>query len=151
MTTSTFKQLPLSDLRTSLPKFKRQVQLGMKRIAATYYGQVVGFLVPLKDIAPLEAEGLIEQTEEMSLSDFRTQMTECWERLQLDVDCIYLTYHTRKAAAFVSPRFVPYLPIPVAEVSHKLLAVNSEILEATPANVGAVNSAPATNEEVSNV
>jgi len=151
MTHSAFKQLPLSDLRTSLPKFKRQVQLGMKRIAATYYGQVVGFLVPLKDIAPLEAEGLIEHTEEMSLSDFRAQMTECWERLQLDVDCIYLTYHTRKAAAFVSPRFVPHLPIPVAEVSHKLLAVNSEILEATPAVTGSAANREMKGEEVSNV
>ena len=126
---SSFKQLSLSDLRVSLPKFKRQVQLGMKRIAATYYGQVVGFLVPLKDIEGFENEGWIQKTEEMSLSDFRTQMTECWERLQLDVDCIYLTYHTRRAAAFVSPRLMPHLPIPISEVSHKLLAVNSEILE----------------------
>ncbi|MEM7770502.1 MAG: prevent-host-death family protein [Cyanobacteria bacterium P01_E01_bin.6] len=149
--TSAFKQLPLSDLRTSLPKFKRQVQLGMKRIAATYYGQVVGFLVPLKDILPLEADGLIENTEEMSLSDFRSQLTECWERLQLDVDCIYLTYHTRRAAVFVSPRFMPYLPIPVAEVSHKLLAVTSEILEATPVVVGSDVESTVKDEEVSHV
>lgn len=129
MSSYSFKQLSLSDLRTSLPKFKRQVQLGMKRIAATYYGEVVGFLVPLKDIEGFEDEGWIEKTEEMSLSDFRAQMTECWERLQLDVDCIYLTYHTRRAAAFVSPRLMPHLPIPVAEVSDKVLAINSGILE----------------------
>ncbi|ACK65726.1 hypothetical protein PCC8801_1676 [Rippkaea orientalis PCC 8801] len=103
----------------------------MKRIAATYYGQVVGFLVPLKDISELEEEGLINvnKTEEMSLSDFRAQMTECWERLQIEIDCIYLTFHTRRAAAFVSPRFMPYLPIPMSDVAHKLLAVESEILE----------------------
>lgn len=126
---SSFKQLPLSDLRADLPKFKRQVQLGMKRIAATYYGQVVGFLVPLKDLEVAEQEGEIKETEEMSLSDFRAQMTECWERLQMDVDCIYLTYHTRRAAAFVSPRLAAYLPIPVSEVAHQLLAVDSGLIE----------------------
>lgn len=126
---SSFKELPLSDLRSSLPKFKRQVQLGMKRIAATYYGQVVGFLVPLKDVAGLEAEGWIRFSEEMSLTEFRGQMTECWERLQVDVDCIYLTFHTRRAAAFVSPRLMIHLPIPDSDVSHKLLAYESGILD----------------------
>lgn len=126
---SSFKQLPLSELRASLPKFKRQVQLGMKRIAATYYGQVVGFLVPLKDVAGLEEEGWITKTEEMSLTDFRAEMTESWERLQVEVDCIYLTFHTRRAAAFVSPRLITHLPIPVSDVAHKLLAVDSALVE----------------------
>lgn len=129
---NSYKQLPLSELRASLPKFKRQVQLGMKRIAATYYGQVVGFLVPLTDITKLEEECLIEKTEEMSLSDFRAQMTECWERLQVDVDCIYLTFHTRRAAAFVSPRLMRYLPIPISDVAHKLLALDSGLIESEP-------------------
>lgn len=126
---NSFKQLPLSELRASLPKFKRQVQLGMKRIAATYYGEVVGFLVPLKDIAGLEEDGWITKTEEMSLTDFRAGMTECWERLQVEVDCIYLTFHTRRAAAFVSPRLMPHLPIPISDVAYKLLDVDSEIVE----------------------
>ena len=126
---SSFKQLPLSDLRESLPKFKRQVQLGMKRIAATYYGQVVGFLVPLKDVATLEEEGWIMKSEEMSLTDFRAQMTECWERLQVEVDCIYLTFHTRRAAAFVSPRHTAHLPIPISDVAHKLLTLDSDIVD----------------------
>jgi hypothetical protein len=126
---NSFKQLPLSDLRSSLPKFKRQVQLGMKRIAATYHGQVVGFLVPLKDIENAEQENAISTSEDMSLSNFRMQMTECWERLQVDVDCIYLTYHSRRAAVFVSPRLASYLPIPVSEVAHKLLAIDSGLIE----------------------
>lgn len=126
---SNFTQLPLSDLRVSLPKFKRQVQLGMKRIAATYYGQVVGFLVPLKDLETAIREDAITKSEEMSLSDFRSQMTECWERLQVDVDCIYLTYHNRRAAAFVSPRLANYLSIPISEVAHILLALDSGLIE----------------------
>jgi hypothetical protein len=77
---SSFKQLPVSDLRTGLPKFKRQVQLGMKRIAATHYGQVVGFLVPLKDVSGLQEDGWIETFEEISLSEFRARLTECWEK-----------------------------------------------------------------------
>lgn len=126
---SSFKQLPLSELRAHLPKFKRQVQLGMKRIAATYYGEVVGFLVPLRDVADLEEKGLINTTEEMSLTDFRAQMTECWERLQVEVDCIYLTFHTRRAAVFVSPRLMAYLSVPVSDVAYKLLAVSSGVIE----------------------
>ncbi|MFK8184783.1 MAG: hypothetical protein AB8B99_15535 [Phormidesmis sp.] len=124
---SSFKQLPISDLRTGLPKFKRQVQLGMKRIAATYYGQVVGFLLPLKDVAGFEDEGWINKSEEISISDFRSQLTECWEKLQMDIDCIYLTYHTRRAAVFVSPRLAMHLDIPISEVTHKLLNVSNEI------------------------
>ena len=77
---SSFKQLPLSDLRESLPKFKRQVQLGMKRIAATYYGQVVGFLVPLKDLEKALLDNAINRSEEMSLSDFRLHLTECFHQ-----------------------------------------------------------------------
>ncbi|WP_199328655.1 prevent-host-death family protein [Anabaena azotica] len=131
---SSFKQLPLSDLRESLPKFKRQVQLGMKRIAATYYGQVVGFLVPLKDLEKALEENAINKSEEMSLSDFRLHLTECWERLQVDVDCIYVTYHTRRAVAFVSPRLIAYLAIPVSEVADKLLIIDSGLVEVTSLN-----------------
>jgi hypothetical protein len=135
---NSYKQLPLSELRASLPKFKRQVQLGMKRIAATYYGQVVGFLVPLTDIAKLEEECSIKTVEEMSLSEFRAQMTECWERLQVDVDCIYLTFHTRRAAAFVSPRLMWHLPIPISDVAHKVLALDSGLIE--PEQLSTLNS-----------
>lgn len=126
---SSYKQLPLSELRASLPKFKRQVQLGLKKIAATYYGEVVGFLVPLKDLEIAEQAGAISKSEEMSLSNFRMQMIERWERLQVDVDCIYLTYHNRRTAAFISPRLANYLSISVSEVTHKLLAVNSHLIE----------------------
>ncbi|MFM5943804.1 MAG: prevent-host-death family protein [Dolichospermum sp.] len=101
----------------------------MKRIAATYYGQVVAFLVPLKDLEQAEKNGAISKSEEMSLSDFRLHLTECWERLQMDVDCIYITYHTRRVIAFVSPRFTNYLPIPISEVAHKLLIINSGLIQ----------------------
>ncbi|MBE9102479.1 hypothetical protein [Vacuolonema iberomarrocanum] len=106
----------------------------MKRIAATYYGQVVGFLVPLKDLETAEQDNAIQTSEEMSLSEFRAQMTECWERLQIEVDCIYLTYHNRKAAAFVSPRLANYLAIPISEVAHKLLALDSGLIDAKSLN-----------------
>ena len=127
---SSFKQLPVSDLRAGLPKFKRQVQLGMKRIAATHYGQVVGYLVPLKDVEEIEENGWIKTSEEISLSDFRAKLNECWEKLQFETDCIYLTYHTRKAAAFVSPRLAAHLDIPISEVSHKLFSLGDEVISA---------------------
>ncbi|MBD1834502.1 hypothetical protein H6F61_17815 [Cyanobacteria bacterium FACHB-472] len=101
----------------------------MKRIAATYYGKVVAFLVPLKDLEQAEQDGAIGKSEEMSLSDFRLHMTVCWERLQIEVDCIYVTYHTRRAVAFVSPRLANYLPIPISEVAHKLLAIDNGLIE----------------------
>jgi hypothetical protein len=120
-TVSSYKQLPLTELRANLPKFKRQVQLGMKKIAATYHGQVVGFLVPIKDLERIEEDNLIEQSIDMTLTEFRSEMTECWERLQVDLDCIYITFHSRRAAAFVSPRLHMHLSIPVSEVNWKLL------------------------------
>jgi hypothetical protein len=64
----------------------------------------------------------------VSLSEFRARLTECWEKIQLEIDCIYLTYHTRRAAAFVSPRLAVHLPIPISEVTNKLLTVSDETL-----------------------
>ena len=121
---SSFKRLPIANLRAILPRFKRQVQLGMKRIAVTHYGEVVGFLVPLKDVAAGETEGWIGATEEMPLTKFRPQLTQCWEKLQSDLDCIYVTYHTRRAVAFVSPRLAVHLPIPISEASDRLLSLH---------------------------
>ena len=120
MSTS-FKQLPVTELRSELPKFKRQVQLGLKRIAATYHTEVVGFLVPLQDLE--NCDFLI--TEDASLSDFRDHLTSFWERLQLDLDCVYVTYHSRRIMGFVSPRFSVDLPIPISDVSSKILGINS--------------------------
>lgn len=97
-------EVPLSQLRANLPKFKRQAQLQNKRFAATYYGETVGFLAPLGDAIKLEKSGLILKSEEMSLKNFRAGLTECWERLQVDVDCIFLTYHSRRVATFLSTR-----------------------------------------------
>jgi hypothetical protein len=47
----------------------------------------------------------------------------------MDVDCIYVTYHTRRAVAFVSPRLTHYLSIPISEVAHKLLAIDSGLIQ----------------------
>lgn len=123
LSASLFKEIPLTKLRAELPKRKRQVQFGKYRIAATYYGQVVGFLVPIVDVQPLEAGEWIsaEKTKEMSLTEFRSQLTLMWEQLQSDLDCVYLTFHTRRAAAFVTPRLITHLPIPKTDITSRLL------------------------------
>lgn len=116
----------MTELRASLPKFKRQVQLGLKRIAATYYGDPVGFLVPIEDIESLN----FKTTEDISLTLFRSELTIFWERLQVDLDCVFITYHSRRTMGFVSPRFISDLPISVdTEIARKLLGVKSEIFD----------------------
>lgn len=128
MSTSPFKEIPLTQLRAELPKRKRQVQLGMYRIAATYYGKIVGFLVPMADVKPLEEGEWIDsqKTTEMSLTDFRSKLTTLWEQLQIDLDCVYLTFHTRRAAAFVTPRLWNHLPIPPSDIDSRLLSKEFE-------------------------
>lgn len=120
---SSFKQVPASELRAILPKIKRQVQLGKKKIAVSYYGEIVGFLVPLADLERAIEGSAIVVSKDVSLMDFRKDLTSHWESVQSSVDCVYLTYHGRRIAAFVGPNLTPYLPIPVSEVAHKLLSI----------------------------
>ena len=120
---STFKQLPVSELRVKLPKIKRQIHLGLKRLAVSHYGEIVGFLVPIGDLDRAIEDSAIEESRDMALIEFRSRLTECWESLQTKPSCIYVTYHRRRSFAFVSPDLAPYLPIPVSEVSDRLMSV----------------------------
>jgi len=92
-----FKRIPMSELRIKLPKLRRQIQAGNLRVVCTHYGEIAAFLLPLQDV---DQEG-----EDISLTEFREQLTETWERLLGGTDCIYLTFHKRRVAAFVSTRF----------------------------------------------
>jgi hypothetical protein len=116
---SSFKQIPISELRIKLPKLRRQVQLGQQRIVVSCYGEVVGFLLPLDDVNP-ENGVPIDRWEEMPLTKFRDQLTESWELLQSGVDCIYLTFHTRRVVVFVSPNLSLYLPLPMIGNADKI-------------------------------
>lgn len=125
-----FKQIPMSELRVKLPKLRRQVQSGNLRIVCTHYGEVAAFLLPLQDIDALnssEGETIIEQIEEIPLTNFRDQLTEAWERLQSGTDCIYLTFHKRRVVAFVSPRFTNYLSMPLIGDADRVLFFPSEV------------------------
>ena len=119
-----FKQIPMSELRVKLPKIRRKVQLGNLRVVCTHYGEMAAFLLPLEDVERLaaEEEGIkAEKTEEMSLTEFRAQLTEAWEKIIAGMDCIYLTFHKRRVLAFVSPRFMVHLPLPLIGDADKVL------------------------------
>lgn len=117
-----FKVVPISELRIRLTKIKRQVQLGQQRIVVTHYGETVGFLLPLSDLAP-DCGVPIQKSVEMPLTRFREELTETWELLEANVDCVYLTFHTRRIMAFVNRRLSPHLSIPVFDYSGKVLLV----------------------------
>lgn len=118
-----FTLIPISEIRVKLTKLKRQVQFGHKRIVITCYGEAVGFLLPLDDLSP--EKGLpIKRTEEMPLTKFREQLTETKELLESGIDCVYLTFHTRRVIVFVSCRLACYLPIPHIDTSQKVLLLN---------------------------
>jgi len=124
-----FKQIPMSELRIKLPKLRRQVQSGNLRIVCTHYGEVAAFLLPLQDVDALssEEEISIQKTEEIPLTEFRDQLTEAWERLLGGTDCIYLTFHKRRVVAFVSPRFISHLSLPLIGDADKVLFFPSEV------------------------
>jgi antitoxin (DNA-binding transcriptional repressor) of toxin-antitoxin stability system len=109
---SSFEVVNIAELRASIAKFKRQVQTGKKRLVVVSHGRVVGFLIPLEDLSvnnPIP----IEQSQEISVSEFRNHISQSWDALQSDVDCFYLTFHKRRIIAFLSPRLMGYLPIPI--------------------------------------
>jgi antitoxin (DNA-binding transcriptional repressor) of toxin-antitoxin stability system len=123
-----FRQIPISELRPRLAKLKRQVQLGYLRMLITCYGEVVGFLVPIDDVEG-DREIPINEFEEVPLTKFRDNVNEYWMHLQAGVDVIYLTFHTRRVIAFVSPRLGVYLPIPITKDSERIFTIidNSKI------------------------
>ena len=110
-----FKQITVSGLKAVLPKLRRQVQAGDLRIACTQQGEVIGFLIPLKDIFLISEYGSpgIQSSAEIPLSRFYDRPAESWKNLLMGVDCIYLTFHKRRILAFVSPRFTHCLPLPL--------------------------------------
>jgi hypothetical protein len=125
-----FKQIPMSELRVKLPKLRRLVQSGNLRIVCTHYGEVAAFLLPLQDVNELyseEGEAVIQESEEIPLTEFRDQLTEAWEKLLSGTDCIYLTFHKRRVVAFVSPRLTHHLSLPLIGDADKVLFVPSEI------------------------
>ncbi|AFY40071.1 prevent-host-death family protein [[Leptolyngbya] sp. PCC 7376] len=126
---SQYKQIPMSEMRVRLPKLRRLVQLGKQRIVVTYYGEVIGFLLPISDIERCEIP--IDESQEMSLSEFRSHMTETWELLQAGVDCIFLTFHTRAALVFIAPKFAQFLDLPVLGNQGQMLLFSNINPEAT--------------------
>ena len=94
-------QIPTSELRGKIPKIRRQVEFGKEKIAVTYYSEIIGFLL---SIPAADAIASIKNTEEMTLTNFRDNLTRSWEKLQYDLDCIYILNRSRKIMAFVSPR-----------------------------------------------
>ena len=50
MPQKTFHSIPIDQLSELLPKIKRQIALGRKRIAITRHGDVEAYLVPIGDI-----------------------------------------------------------------------------------------------------
>lgn len=99
--------VPLTDIRNDLPKFRRMVQLGKQVVIPTFYGDIVGLFVNLSSAETLS----IHNFEEISITKFRANATQYWEILQIQIDCIYLTSHSRRVMAFVSPKYITELKI----------------------------------------
>lgn len=110
---SDFKVFPASEIINDFARLKRRVQLGRLRIVISYYGDVIGFLVPLSDLSP--ENGIpIENQITMSINEFENKLKK---PKTLTNDCIYLTSHTRRIIAFLSKKFTPYMPIPIMEIN----------------------------------
>jgi hypothetical protein len=128
--TKSYTQIPISELRVRLRKLRRQVQSGNLRIVCTHYGELAAFLLPLQDIEIFnsgEGEYCFQKSEEIPLTEFRDQLTESWEKLQSGIDCIYLTFHKRRVVAFISPRFIHHLSLPLIGNTDKEMFLTAEV------------------------
>ena len=82
----------LSELRASLPKYRRRVQRG-ETIQVDYYGNPVAYLKPYDS----GVTGV-----EMPLTEFRRRISHCWESLDAGTVRAYiLTSHGQPKALFV--------------------------------------------------
>ena len=86
-----------SELHADFSKLKRKVFFVRHRIRVTYYGYTVGFLVPREQVPGSLREADVASTE------FRQNMTYWWERLQVDLDVVWLLSHRVRKLGFISP------------------------------------------------
>lgn len=107
------KQVPMSEVRETLPKLRRRVQIGGLIALPTYHEDVIGAFVSM----PISKTLDIQVFEEVPITKFRDSATEYWEKLQSEIDCVYLTSHSRKVMAFVSPKFISELNINLPSIS----------------------------------
>lgn len=95
------KYIAMSKFRVSLAKLRRQVELN-EMVCATHYGVVIGYLVSPDSVGK-------EVFEEMPLTAFRDQLRIAREKLLWSVEGLFLTFHGRRVAAFISPHMVKKL------------------------------------------
>lgn len=89
----------LSELRSQLLQYRRQVQQG-QRFRVEYYAHPIAWLVPVKDAEALNVDA--SRTKEMGIVDFRANMNEAWESLDSgQFDVIWLMYHDTPKMALV--------------------------------------------------
>lgn len=88
---SKFNQVPLSELKTLLPHCKRQIQLGMRRVALSREGEIVAFLVPLSDLKRIEEAETVAAIPEVSISEFRADIEGTLKFFDAGGCCIYIT------------------------------------------------------------
>jgi hypothetical protein len=107
------KSVSMTEVRVLLPRLRKRVQLGGLVVLPTYYTDVVGVIINM----PLSKTLNIGSSEEVAITKFREKATEYWEKLQSEIDCVYLTSHSRKVMAFVSPKFISELNINLPSIS----------------------------------
>ena len=88
------------DLRSKTLKLRRRVQFNGETLPVYYYEDVIGYLMPIDKAKEFK----ISSDATVKITEFRTDITQWWERLQTDLDCVWLEYHDRLAMAFVSPK-----------------------------------------------
>lgn len=112
-----FKEFPMDQLRKELSVRKRQVHLEQYRIAASEYGRIIGFLVPIRDLeAIINGDWLdLQKITEITMSEFHIRFRSVWDKLENGVDLVYIKYHKRTILAIVTYRFRNFLPIPISE------------------------------------
>jgi antitoxin (DNA-binding transcriptional repressor) of toxin-antitoxin stability system len=98
--------ISVSELRVNLARYKRDVQFGKRRIAATSYGETVGFLIGVAEAQSIRA---ISNTIQVPITEFRDNLSEKREQLYGDIDCIFLLFHNRPVAAFVGKHLENHL------------------------------------------
>jgi hypothetical protein len=115
-----FVFIPLASLPERLKEIKRQIQLGHIRLAVGDGPKIGGYLIPLKDLEPIIEDEWIdeEKIENITLTQFRSKMVQCYQRLDQEVDCFRISLYTpaHQNIAFISNRFRVHLPIPIANI-----------------------------------
>lgn len=95
----------------NIDELLNRIQVKRERLAIQYNHCIIGFLIPVEHLKP----EMNRVSRHMTISTFNSSHSKHWERLEErlenELDCMFLTSHGLWMMAIVSPKFAKELGV----------------------------------------